>query len=138
MVRRDVQGAARLPEGQGLPEVRAATPVGAEQVSATERRKGARGELEVVSLFASYFPGYAIERAKGGPQAALDLVRVPGAAVSVKRHERLRLPEWIREADEAVDGLGLVPVVAYRSNRTEWRGDLPLRDLARYMARRPW
>jgi hypothetical protein len=104
-------------------------------MSASERRKGARGEREVVALFREFFPDEGVQRAAGGTaQESLDLIRVPGCAVSVKRHERLRLPEWIREADAEVYGLGLVPVVAYRTNGMAWRADLPLRDLARFMA----
>lgn len=103
-------------------------------MSAAEREKGARGEREVVALFREFFPDAAVQRAAGGArQESGDLVRVPGALVSVKRQETLRLPLWIRQADADADGLGLVPVVAYRTNRMEWRGDLPLRDLARFI-----
>jgi hypothetical protein len=108
-------------------------------VSRMQRDKGARGEREVVDVFRSYFPDAAVQRAAGGTeQQTGDLVRVPGAFVSVKRQELLRLPLWIREAEAEVDGLGLVPVIAYRTNQggpcPEWRGDLPLCDLARLMA----
>lgn len=104
-------------------------------MSASERNKGARGEREVVAIYRSFFPDERVQRAGGGAQETLDLIRVPGAVVSVKRQETLRLPLWIREADAAVDGLGLVPIIAFRSSRMEWRADLPLRDLARLQAR---
>ena len=108
-------------------------------MSRMQRDKGARGEREVVALFRDFFPEAAVQRAAGGTgQESGDLVRVPQAFVSVKRQEILRLPLWIREAEAEVDGLGLVPVIAYRTNAggpaPEWRGDLPLRDLARIMA----
>jgi Holliday junction resolvase len=104
-----------------------------------QRDKGARGEREVVDVFRAYFPDLAVQRAAGGTeQQSGDLVRVPGAFVSVKRQEILRLPLWIREAEAEADGLGLVPVIAYRTNQggpaPDWRGDLPLRDLGRIMA----
>jgi hypothetical protein len=104
-----------------------------------QRDKGARGEREVVEVFREYFPDVAVQRAAGGTgQESGDLVRVPGAFVSVKRQEILRLPLWIREAETESVGLGLTPIIAYRTNiggpAPEWRGDLPLADLARYMA----
>lgn len=100
-----------------------------------ERDKGARGEREVVALYREVFPDEAVQRAAGGArQESGDLVRVPGALVSVKRHETLRLPLWIREATADVAGLDLVPVIAYRRSNEEWRGDLPLRELARLQA----
>lgn len=108
-------------------------------MGAGERRKGARGEREVVALACRHFPDLGIQRAAGGTrQLSGDLVRVPGAVVSVKRHEVLRLPAWIREHDPLGAQLGLVPVIAYRTNAAgavpEWRADLPLDDLFRLLA----
>jgi hypothetical protein len=49
-----------------------------------------------------------------------------------KRAERLKLPEWLRQAaDEAPQGT--VPVVAFRQNRGEWYAALPLASLAELM-----
>lgn len=46
----------------------------------------------------------------------------------VKRAERLKLPEWLRQAaDEAAPGT--VPVVAFRRNKGEWYAALPLAAL---------
>jgi hypothetical protein len=46
----------------------------------------------------------------------------------VKRAERLKLPEWLRQArDEAPQGT--IPVVAFRQNRSEWYVALRLSDL---------
>jgi hypothetical protein len=104
-------------------------------VGASERRKGAEGEREVAAIFRDVMPDKAVQRAAGGArQESGDLIRVPGALVSVKRHETLRLPLWTREAAELADPLGLVPIIAYRRSREAWRADLPLADLARYMA----
>jgi hypothetical protein len=74
-------------------------------VGASERRKGAEGEREVAAIFRDVMPD-----------------------------ETLRLPLWTREAAELADPLGLVPIIAYRRSREAWRADLPLADLARYMA----
>ncbi len=107
-------------------------------MSRAERDKGARGEREVVAIFREYFPDETIQRATGGTrQLSGDLVRVPGALVSVKRHEVLRLPLWIREAGELAARPSEAVAIAYRTNHDGpvpyWRGDLPLRDLARLL-----
>jgi hypothetical protein len=53
-----------------------------------------------------------------------------------KRAERLKLPEWLRQAaDEAPQGT--VPVVAFRQNRGEWYAALPLESLAELIQARP-
>lgn len=52
----------------------------------------------------------------------------------VKRQERLKLPEWLRQAaDEAP--AGTIPVVSFRQNRGEWYACLRLGDLAELVAR---
>ena len=47
-----------------------------------------------------------------------------------KRQERIQLPAWIRQAKTEAPA-GTVPVVAFRQNRMEIYGCLPLRDLLR-------
>ena len=108
-------------------------------MSRRERDKGVRGEREVVALFRETGVAPYAERAGIGTfQLSGDVIGLPGCIVSVKRHEVLRLPAWIREADALADGRELVPVVAYRTSQggpvPEWRGDLPLRDLLRLLA----
>lgn len=52
----------------------------------------------------------------------------------VKRQERLKLPEWLRQAaDEAP--AGAIPVVSFRQSRGRWYACLPLDDLAELVAR---
>lgn len=51
----------------------------------------------------------------------------------VKRQERVSLPEWIRQAESEAPA-GIVPAVIWRTNRMEWRADLPLADLLRIVA----
>lgn len=94
-------------------------------MSATERRKGANGEREVAAIFRD--AGIECRREREGRQGADLLLDVPGYHVSVKRHETLRLPLWIREAEAAGDG---VPIIAHRSNGGRWYATLPLEDLA--------
>ena len=107
-------------------------------MSRAERDKGARGEREVVAIAREFFPDDAVQRAASGTrQESGDLIRLPGAVVSVKRQEVLRLPLWIREHDPLGAELNLTPAIAYRTNHAGpvpyWRGDLPLRDLFRLL-----
>ncbi|HVE35393.1 MAG TPA: hypothetical protein VNC18_17640 [Gemmatimonadaceae bacterium] len=103
-----------------------------EAVSASERAKGARGEREVVDMLRTF--GIACDRTvhNSGLYLRGDVTGVDGYHLEVKRHETLRVPAWIRQAeDECGD---LVPVVAFRQSRGEWYAAMPLRDLARLLA----
>lgn len=100
-------------------------------MSATERAKGARGEREVASLLREY--GLPVDRTvqQSGLFVRGDLTGVEGYHFEVKRQETLRLPLWLRQAeDECGDA---VPVVAFRQNGGEWYATLRLRDLARVL-----
>lgn len=102
-------------------------------MSATERRKGAAAELEVVKLLREF--GVQCDRTvhNSGMYLRGDLTGVTGYHVEVKRHETLRVPAWIRQAeDEAPEGV--VPVVCFRQSRQDWYATLPLRDFARLLA----
>jgi hypothetical protein len=50
--------------------------------------------------------------------------------VECKRQERLRIPEWIAQAQEDAPA-GVPPVVVFRQNRGEWFAVLELADLLR-------
>lgn len=101
-------------------------------MSASERTKGRRAEQEVAALLRHF--GIEADRVvhNSGVYLRGDIHGVEGYHVEVKRHETLRLPQWLRQAaDECGDA---VPVVAFRQNRGEWYAALPLRDLARLLA----
>lgn len=103
-------------------------------MSASERSKGARGEREVATILRAY--GLEVDRTvqNSGYFLRGDITGVEGYHLEVKRQETLRVPAWIRQAeDECGD---LVPVVTFRQNRGEWYAALPLRDLARVLATR--
>jgi len=75
-------------------------------MSASQRRKGADGEREVVELLHAH--GYVLE---------------------VKRHRgRLDLPAAVRQVESACAS-GDVPVVAHRRDGEPWRATPPLEDL---------
>jgi Holliday junction resolvase len=91
------------------------------------RRKGVKGEREVAQVWQA--AGFEVR----GLEGLGDHVVICGNGVTihseVKRAERLKLPEWLRQA-AAEAPQGTVPVVAFRQNRGEWYAALPLEALA--------
>lgn len=91
------------------------------------RTKGVKGELEVRRLWEA--AGFTVRGLEGEGDHA---VYLPGGRMlhsEVKRQERLRLPEWLAQA-EAEAPPGAVPVVAFRRSRGRWYAALPLELLA--------
>jgi Holliday junction resolvase len=93
---------------------------------ASSRRKGLLGEREVARIWQA--AGFDVRNL----EASGDQLVVCANGVTIhsetKRAERLKLPEWLRQAaDEAPQGT--VPVVAFRQNRGEWYVALRLADL---------
>jgi Holliday junction resolvase len=94
---------------------------------ASSRKKGLLGEREVARIWQA--AGFDVRNL----EASGDHLVVCANGVTIhsetKRAERLKLPEWLRQAaDEAPQGT--VPVVAFRQNRGEWYAALPLESLA--------
>jgi len=113
-------------------------------VTESSRRKGLTGEREAADLFED--AGWTLR----GYESGGDWLAVPGPLnevgfdgmhfraankphplhVEVKRAERLKLPEWIRQAEaEAVPGS--VPCVVFRASREPWRIVMRLEDYLR-------
>lgn len=89
------------------------------------REKGIRGELEVAAIFREH--GFDVNRVpnSGGLRIKGDLYgELDGLHVEVKRAERSRLPEWLRQCEG--ECAGRVPVLVYRGSREPWRVVLPL------------
>ena len=92
-----------------------------------ERRKGARGELEVRDIFRAR--GFDCDRTpnSGGLRIKADLHGDIPAHVEVKRQETARPWAWYAQASsEAADGV--LPIVAFRRSDSPW---LAIVDLAR-------
>lgn len=101
-------------------------------MSNMQRRKGAKGEREVVLLAETHgFTG--LRTRSGGGQVRGDIAGLPGVALEVKRQERLAIPEWMAQA-EANCGTD-TPAVAHRRNNEPWRITLPLDDFLALLAR---
>lgn len=91
----------------------------------SSRTKGASAEREIVNMLKER--GYAARRAAYSGAMAHekgDVVGLPGHHVEVKRCERLKLPEWTRQAESQCKP-DEVPIVVYRSSREQWRVSLP-------------
>jgi Holliday junction resolvase len=95
-------------------------------MAASSRRKGVTGEREVARIWKA--AGFEVR----GLEGQGDHVVITGYAhmihSEVKRAERLKLPEWLRQA-AAEAPFGSVPVVSFRQNRGEWYVALRLDDL---------
>jgi len=99
-------------------------------VSATERRKGGRGELEVVHvLHARSWPN-AKRTSDGRAQVERgDIGDGPaGIHLEVRRRETAAIWAWLAQA-EVEAAAGNVPAVVFRRNRSRWYAALPLDDL---------
>lgn len=89
----------------------------------SRRSKGAVGEREVASIFREH--GLHAERWRNGLTVKGDIRGIEGFHLEVKRQERLKLHQWLRQArEEAAEGD--VPTVIFRQNRETWTVALPL------------
>ena len=92
-------------------------------MSISERRKGLRGQQEVQRLLRA--AGFELRKLGGEGDALATSPRGVRLHVETKRHERLRLPEWIAQAEAEAPG-GTVPVVVFRQSGDKWYACLTL------------
>jgi hypothetical protein len=71
--------------------------------------------------------GVTVEKLQQQQGGVCDLIAGDRFYVDAKRQERLKLPEWLRQAENSAPQ-GTVPVVAFRQNRRAWYVTLPLAD----------
>lgn len=93
---------------------------------AGSRRKGLVGEREVAERFRA--AGFGVRGLESsGDWLCIDPGprRLPPLHLEVKRQEKLRVPEWLRQA-AAEAPAGAVPIVAFRQNRGHWYVGLEL------------
>jgi hypothetical protein len=90
---------------------------------ASSRRKGVDGEREVAAIWR--LAGYQVQDLEGVGDHVVHLHNGTRLHEEVKRQERIRLPEWVRQA-EAEAPRGAIAVVAWRQNNGVWRADLRL------------
>lgn len=106
-------------------------------MSASQRNKGARGELEVIHLLRDAGWKDARRTSDGrGQQTRGDVTNGPaGVHIEVKRQERGNVPVWLRQAQADAGELD-VPVVVHRPSRMGWMATLPFEDLLELLALR--
>ena len=105
-------------------------------MSASERAKGARGELEVVKLLHAHGWTEAKRTSDGRAQIERgDIADGPiGLHLEVRRRETAAIWAWLKQAErEARDGN--IPVVAFRRSRSKWYAALELEDLLALLGR---
>lgn len=100
-------------------------------MSINSRRKGAKGELELVKELKKY--GYDVTRPaqyRGNTGNASDVEGLQGIHIECKRVEQLRLKEWMEQAihDAQAEGKGNLPAVFHRKNRDRWYVTMCLDD----------
>lgn len=102
-------------------------------MSASQRRKGNRAELEVRDLFRA--AGFDCDRVpnSGGLRIKGDLYPLDELHVETKRQERVEIQRWIRQAEDEAP-YECLPVVAWRTSRMRWRADLDLERLINLLA----
>lgn len=90
-------------------------------MSASQRRKGAAGERELFRLLSDEL-GFVVRRNVDQARAGgADCVELPGFSVECKRHERLALPAWWRQAVRQGQAMQAEPIVWFRQSRQPWR-----------------
>jgi hypothetical protein len=99
-----------------------------DRMSASQRRKGQRGELELFALLSDEL-GFVVRR--NVDQARIggaDCIELPGFAPEVKRHERLALPAWWRQAVKQGQAMQAEPIVFFRQSRQPWQAQISKAD----------
>lgn len=98
-------------------------------MSAGSREKGKNGERELTGVFRE--AGWHVGQGQRNLRGECDLRAELGGVrlhVECKRQERLRIPEWITQA-ETDAAPGTTPTVVFRQNRGRWYAVLTLKDL---------
>ena len=90
--------------------------------------KGKRAEREIAKLLGDLLgtPCRRSQQHAGGTDSA-DVVGIDGLHIEVKHQERMRLYEWIAQAEN--DCGGNLPVVMHRANQKQWLCTVPLEML---------
>lgn len=100
-------------------------------VSASERRKGLVGELEVRRLFEGH--GFTVRGLEG---AGDHLAIGHGLVVHVESKRQEVARPWLWQAQAILEAPpGSLPLVAFRRSRSPWWGMAPLDELAAALAR---
>jgi hypothetical protein len=94
---------------------------GRENMSASQRRKGAAAEREVLKLLGAELGVLLQRNIQQTRDGGADCLCVKGWAIEVKRQEALSRPKWWRQAVEQASRLGVQPMLLYRRSREPWK-----------------
>jgi hypothetical protein len=103
------------------------------------KRKGARGEREVIDLLQPIVDTAYKEAGRESPQlkrtssmqaddGGCDVHGLPWLALEVKRCETLQIESWWRQCVEQAKG-GQLPALVYRQNKRTWRARVCLQEV---------
>jgi len=112
-------------------------------MSKSQRSKGAAGERELCTLLYEHLGVRLVRNLEQSRRGGYDLIPHPDAtgpiaawlaryAIEVKRHATAPphlLKQWWSQAETQARAVGLVPCLAYRTDRSAWRLLLPLSEL---------
>ena len=99
-------------------------------MSASQRRKGKAGELELARLLREHLGADVARNLAQARQGGADLLGLPGWAVEGKRAAQARLSEWWLQTCTQAEVTGLRPALFYRLDRQPWRVVIPVRYFA--------
>jgi Holliday junction resolvase len=94
-----------------------------------KRRKGLVGEREASKILQEH--GFEVRGLEGGGDHIASRGE-PGQTlvlhVEIKRQERTRIPEWIRQVVQETPA-GMVPLLCFRQNGEQWYAVMPLQTM---------
>lgn len=99
-------------------------------MSASQRRKGKAGELELARLLREHLGADVARNLAQARQGGADLLGLPGWAVEVKRAAQARLSDWWLQTCTQAEASGQRPALFYRLDRQPWRVVIALRHVA--------
>ncbi len=90
-------------------------------MSASQRNKGARAELELSKLLAAELGVEVTRNTDPRHVSKGDILAIPGYSIEVKRRESLSRPAWWAQAVKQAAIHKAEPIVFYRQSRKPWR-----------------
>lgn len=109
-------------------------------MSAKSRRKGAVGEREFLSFLEGHLPSICFQR--NYDQAAFggsDLIGLPNISLEIKRYKvgNVHRREWWQQSCDNAEKESLIPMLAYRFDRSDWQTVVPLQWMANEIVDNP-
>jgi hypothetical protein len=103
-------------------------------MTVNKRAKGLAAEREVAEIWKAH--GLEVRNLEGSGDHLVLVPHANGGDVihsEVKRQERMKLWEWLAQAEKEAPA-NAIPVVSFRRTRGRWYACLPLEDLAELLS----